>query len=119
MAGYVAAMTETTNPLPDDPGGATAMPEESTLSDGSSQLLDAGATGTEDGPAGIPANMAGVDKRGDDVPTATGAAADEQSDVASEADVLSPSDTSAPQTRSASAGETAASSELPAGREGR
>ncbi|HWH28662.1 MAG TPA: hypothetical protein VNU26_06810 [Mycobacteriales bacterium] len=112
-------MTETTNPLPDDPAGPTAMPEESTLVDGSDQLLDGGTTGTEDGPAGIPANLAGVDKKGDDVPTATGAPANEQTGVASEGDALSPSDSSAPQTRSASAGETAASSDLPAGREGR
>lgn len=113
-------MTETTNPLPSDPDGATAAtPQESTLVDGSDQLLDGGSAGTEDGPAGIPANLAGVDKRGDEVPTATGTASDEQTGVSSEADALSASDTSAPQTRSASAGETAASNELPASRGGR
>lgn len=107
-------MTETTNPLPSDPGGATAMPEESTLVDGSQALLDGGSTGTGEGPGGVPADLAGVDQRGDEVPTATGAAADEQTGVASEGDVLSPSDTSSPDTRSASAGETAAGDSLPA-----
>ncbi len=112
-------MTETTNPLPSDPGGATAMPQESTLVDGSDQLLDGGSAGTDDGPGGIPAALTGVDKRGDEVPTVTGGERDEQTGVSSEADVLSPADTSGPQTRSASAGETAAGSSLPAERGGR
>ena len=112
-------MTETTNPLPSDPGGPTAMPEESTLVDGSQQLLDGASTGTDEGPGGIPSALTGVDKRGDEVPTVTGGERDEQTGVSSDADALSPSDTSAPQTRSASTGETAASSDLPAGREGR
>lgn len=71
-------MTETTNPLPSDPGGATAAtPQESTLGDGSDQLLGGGSTG-------IPANLAGVDKRGDEAPTATGDPSDEQTGVSSE-----------------------------------
>jgi hypothetical protein len=61
-------MREITNPLPDDPGGASTMDEESTLVNGSQQLLDGGSTGTDEGPAGIPAALAGVDKAGDPVP---------------------------------------------------
>ena len=96
-------MTEITNPLPSDPGGASAQDQESSLVDGSSTMLDAGATGTDEGPAGIPAALAGVDKDGDEVappPAALPDADVQDTGPAAERDALSPSDTSAPQTAS-------------------
>lgn len=115
-------MTEITNPLPDDPGGASATNEESTTVDGSQQLLDGGSTGTDEGPAGIPAALAGVDKDGDEVPPPPAARpgdAGTATGPAEEDDLLSGSDTSSPLQTSSSRGETAASSELPAARQGR
>ena len=115
-------MTEITNPPSDQPAGASTMDEESTLPGGSSQMLDSGSTGTDDGPAGIPANLAGVDKAGDEVdtpPAAAGGGDPGGDGPGAEDDLLSPSDTSNPLRTSSSRGETAASSELPAAREGR
>ena len=106
-------MTEMTNPSPGDPGGASAMDERSQLVDGSQQLLDGGSTGTEEGPAGIPAALVGRDKDGDEV--APPPAARPDTDVpdtgpASEGDPLSPSDTAPPQQTSAGRGDSAAGS---------
>lgn len=115
-------MTETTNPLPDDPSGPTAMPEESSLVNGSQQLLDGASTGTDEGPAGIPAALVGQDKAGDDVappPAALPGDAPRGTGPAETDDPMSPSDTSNPLQSSSSRGETAASGDLPAGREGR
>ena len=115
-------MTEITNPLPDDPGGASTMNEESTTVNGSQQLLDGGSTGTDEGPAGVPASLAGVDKAGDEVPPPPAALpgdAGTSTGPAEEDDLLSGSDTSNPLETSSSRGETAASGDLPAGREGR
>lgn len=115
-------MTETTNPLPDDPSGPTAMPEESTLVGGSDQLLDGASTGTDEGPGGVPAALAGQDRDGDPVappPAAQPGDATTSTGPAETDDPLSPSDTSSPMDSSSSRGETAASSDLPAGREGR
>ena len=115
-------MTEITNPLPDDPSGASAMNEESTTVDGSQQLLDGGSTGTDEGPGGIPASLAGVDKAGDEVPPPPAALpgdAGTSTGPAEEDDLLSGSDTSSPLQTSSSRGESAASSELPAARDGR
>ena len=121
-SGYDACMTEITNPLPDDPGGASTMDEESLTVNGSQQLLDGGSTGTDEGPAGIPAALAGVDKAGDEAPPPPAAQpgdAGTSTGPAEEDDLLSGSDTSNPLQTSSSRGETAASSELPAAREGR
>ena len=52
-------MTEMT-PAPQDPAGPSAMDEGSTPGDGSGQLLDGGSTGTDDGPAGLPAALVGA-----------------------------------------------------------
>ena len=118
-------MTEMTNPSPQDPSGASAMPEDSSLVDGSQQLLDGGSSGTDDGPAGIPAALVGHDKDGDEVAappaarpagqtgdsTSTGPAEDD--------DPMSPSDTSDPLQVSSGRGESAASGDLPASRQGR
>ena len=115
-------MTEITNPLPDDPGGASTMNEESTMVNGSQQLLDGASTGTDEGPAGIPAALAGQDKDGDEVPPPPAALpgdAGTSTGPAEEGDLLSGSDTSSPLQTSSSRGETAASGELPAAREGR
>lgn len=115
-------MTETTNPLPGDPSGATAMPEESTLADGTQQLLDGGSTGTDEGPAGIPAALVGQDKSGDEVPPPPAAQpgdAPRSTGPAQTDDPMSPSDTSSPLETSSSRGETAASGDLAAGRDGR
>ena len=60
-------MTEMTNPAPSDPAGPSAMDEGSTLANGSEQLLDGGSTGTDEGPAGLPANLVGQDRDGDPV----------------------------------------------------
>jgi hypothetical protein len=110
-------MTETTNPLPDDPSGATAMPEESTLVNGSQQLLDGGATGTDEGPGGIPAALTGVDKRGDEVDPPPAARPD--GGPGGTDDLQSPADTSNPLQTSSSRGESAAPGSLPASHEGR
>jgi hypothetical protein len=115
-------MTETTNPLPDDPGGATAPDQENGLPGGSQQLLDGGSTGTDEGPAGIPAALTGVDKAGDEVPPPPAAQPGDatlSTGPGSEDELLSGTDTSSPLQTSSSRGETAASSELPAAREGR
>jgi hypothetical protein len=112
-------MTETTNPLPDDPSGATAMPEESTLVNGSQELLDAGATGTDEGPGGIPAALTGVDKRGDEVDPPPAARGTQSYGPAETDDPLSPADPSSPQATSSGRGDAAASNDLPASREGR
>jgi hypothetical protein len=115
-------MTEITNPLPDDPGGASTMNEESLPVNGSQQLLDGASTGTDEGPAGVPAALAGRDKAGDQVPPPPAALpgdAGASAGPGEEDDPLSPADTSSPLQTSSSRGETAASSELPAAREGR
>jgi hypothetical protein len=115
-------MTETTNPLPDDPSGATAMPEESVLADGSSELLDGASTGTDDGPGGVPAALTGVDKRGDAVPPPPAALpgdATRSTGPAEQDEQLSGSDTTSPAATSSSRGETAAASEIPAETDGR
>jgi hypothetical protein len=115
-------MTEITNPLPDDPAGASTMDEESVTVDGSQQLLDGGSTGTDEGPAGIPAALVGVDRDGDEVappPAALPGDAARSTGPAEEGDLLSGSDTSSPLQTSSSRGETAASGELPAERGGR
>ncbi len=115
-------MTEITNPLPHDPSGASATDEESLPADGSQQLLDGGSTGTDEGPAGIPSALTGVDRDGDPVappPAALPGDAGTSTGPAEEDDLLSGSDTSSPLQTSASRGETAASGDLPAGRQGR
>ena len=115
-------MTEITNPLPDDPGGASTMNEESTTVNGSQQLLDGGSTGTDEGPAGIPAALVGRDKDGDEVappPAALPGDAGTSTGPADEADPLSGTATTNPLQTSGGRGESAASSELPAAREGR
>ena len=115
-------MTEITSPHPDQPAGASALDEDSTTAGGSSQMLDSGSTGTDDGPAGIPANLAGVDKSGDpvaDPPGASSGDVGEGDGPGHEDDLLSPADSTNPLQTSSSRGETAASSELPAAREGR
>ena len=115
-------MTEMTHPTPDQPAGASAMDEGSTTSGGSQQLLDGGSTGTDDGPAGLPASLVGTDEDGDEVPPPPAAQPGEAGvspGPGAEDELLSPSDTSSPLQTSSSRGETAASSELPAAREGR
>jgi hypothetical protein len=115
-------MTEITNPLPDDPGGPSATDESSTSPDGSQQLLDGGSTGTDEGPAGIPAALVGTDREGDDVPPPPAALpgdAGTSSGPAQDSDPLSPADTASPQAVSSSRGETAASNDLPASHDGR
>lgn len=84
-------MTEMTNPSPSDPGGASAMPEDSTLVDGSASLLDGGSTGTEEGPGGVPAALVGHDRDGDEVAPPPAAGPD------SEPDARPAPDTSPPQ----------------------
>lgn len=103
-------MTEANNPSAADPSGPTAMPEESMLVDGTQQLLDGGSTGTDEGPAGIPAALVGHDKAGDEVappPAAQPGDATTSTGPAETDDPLSPSDTSSPQASSSSRGETA------------
>lgn len=118
-------MTEITNPLPQDPAGASTMAEDSSLVNGSQELLDGGATGTDDGPAGIPASLVGRDKDGDEVAPPPAARPDgptggsTSTGPAAQDDQLSPSDTANPLQVSAGRGESAASSELPAARQGR
>lgn len=92
-----------TNPTQGDPAGATA-PDESEAGGTSEQLLDAGSTGTDEGPAGLPASMVGRDRDGDpvDAPPAARPGTDPaDTGPATEDDPLSPSDTSAPQQSSA------------------
>jgi hypothetical protein len=115
-------MTEITNPLPDDPTGASAMDEESSLVNGSQQLLDGASTGTDAGPGGVPADLAGVDKDGDEVPPPPAARpgdAGTSTGPAEEDELLSGSDTSSPLQTSSSRGESAAASEIPTERGGR
>lgn len=118
-------MTEITNPMPEDPAGPSAMDESSTPVGGSEQLLDGASTGTDEGPAGIPAVLVGHDRDGDEVPPPPAARPDGQSGgttsagPAEQADPLSPADTSTPSATSAGRGESAASGELPAERGGR
>ena len=118
-------MTQTTNPTPEDPAGPTAPDESSALVGGSQQLLDAGSTGTDEGPAGIPEALVGRDRDGEPVPPppaarpdgATGGA--RSAGPAEEADLLSPADTATPSQVSAGRGETAAGGDLPAEHSGR
>ena len=115
-------MTEITNPLPDDPAGPSAPDESSLPPGGAESLLDGGSTGTDEGPDGIPASLAGRDKAGDEVappPAAQAGDAGTSTGPAEEDDLLSGSDTSTPAQTSAGRGETAASGELPAERGGR
>ena len=118
-------MTEITNPLPQDPSGASAMDESSTLASGSEQLLDGGSTGTDEGPAGLPPSMVGHDRDGDPVPPPPAAQPDgatggtTSTGPGEEGDLLSPADSSTPAHVSASRGDTAMSNELPAERTGR
>ena len=118
-------MTEITNPLPEDPSGPSAMDEGSTLAGGSEQLLDGGSTGTDEGPAGLPAALVGHDKDGDPVPPPPAAQPDgatggtTSTGPGEEADPLSPADTSTPSSVSAGRGDSAMGRELPAERTGR
>ena len=115
-------MTEMTNPAPEDPAGASAMDEGSTLASGSEQLLDGGSTGTDEGPAGIPAALAGRDKDGDPVDPPPAARPDgptggtTSTGPADEGDPLSPSDTSTPSQASAGRSESASGSPTGEGR---
>ena len=115
-------MTEITNPLPQDPPGASTVNERSTLPSGSEQLLDGGSTGTDDGPAGLPASLVGHDKDGDPVPPPPAARPDGQSGgitstgPGEEADPLSPADTSTPAHVSAGRSESASGTPLGDGR---
>ena len=114
-------MTEITNPLPDDPSGASATDEESLPVDGSS-MLDGGSTGTDEGPGGIPAALVGEDRDGDPVPPPPAALpgdAGTSSGPGEEDDPLSPADTSAPMQVSGGRSETAASGTLPQEHDGR
>jgi hypothetical protein len=103
-------MTEITNPLPSDPSGASTTEGESTTVNGAQSLLDAGSTGTEEGPGGIPASLVGQDKAGDDVdpPAAAQQGTDPGGNISSDNDAMSPVDTGSPQANSAGRGETAA-----------
>ena len=105
-------MTEITNPLPGDPGGASAQEQESVPPSGAESLLDGGATGTDEGPGGIPAALAGRDKAGDEVdppPAAQPGDAGSGSRASSDDDALNPADTGSPQATSAGRGESASS----------
>jgi hypothetical protein len=104
-------MTEITNPLPSDPGGASAQEQESVPPSGAESLLDGGSTGTDDGPGGIPAALVGRDKAGDEVdaPRAATSGADIPDYASAEDDALSPADTGSPQANSAGRGESASS----------
>jgi hypothetical protein len=106
-------MTEITNPLPSDPSGASTTEGESTTVNGAQSLLDAGATGTEEGPGGIPAALVGHDKAGDEVarPAAAQPGTDPGGDISSDNDAMSPADTGSPQANSAGRGESAAGSQ--------
>jgi hypothetical protein len=104
-------MTEITNPLPSDPSGASTTEGESTTVNGSEALLDGGATGTDEGPGGIPASLVGHDKAGDEVdpPAAARAGSDVPDYASAEDDAQSPADTGSPQGTSAGRGESASS----------
>ncbi len=102
-------MTEMKNPVPDGPGGPSAMNEESRLAD-SEQMLDGGSSGTDEGPAGLPANMVGEDKDGDPVATPPAATDDSGTDVTEQDDALSPSDQNSPSASSAGRSESASGS---------
>ena len=124
-AGYPPGMTEITNPLPADRSGAAAAAQDSHLVDGSPSLVDGGSTGTDEGPAGIPAALVGHDRDGDEVGPPPAALPDGPTGgstgtgPAEDADTLSPSDTGSPLTASPGRGESAAGDDVPAGREGR
>ncbi len=111
-----------TNPSPSDPSGASTMDEGSTLAGGSEQLLDGGSTGTDEGPAGLPAALVGEDRDGDPVGPPPAAQADgstggtTSTGPAEESDPLSPSDTSTPSAVSAGSSESASGSPLGEGR---
>ena len=115
-------MTEMTNPPPQDPAGASAMDEGSTLASGSEQLLDGGSTGTDEGPAGLPPSLVGRDKDGDPVGPPPAAQPDgatggtTSTGPAEEGDALSPSDTSTPSPTSAGRSDSASGSPLSEGR---
>jgi hypothetical protein len=115
-------MTEMTNPAPSDPAGPSAMDEASTLAGGSEQLLDGGSTGTDEGPAGLPASLVGHDRDGDPVDAPPAARPDgpeagsTSTGPAEEADPLSPSDTSTPSQVSAGRSDSASGSPLGDGR---
>ena len=115
-------MTEITNPLPQDPSGASTLDERSTVASGSEQLLDGGSTGTDEGPAGLPASLVGQDKDGDPVGPPPAALPDGQSGGTTstgpgeEADPLSPADTSTPAHVSAGRGDSASGTSLGDGR---
>jgi hypothetical protein len=117
-------MTEITDPLPQDPSGPSTVDQESTLVNGSQQLLDAGSTGTDEGPAGIPAALLGRDRAGDEVPPPPAALPDGQTGgttsigPAEDADPLSPADTASPLQESAGRGESTMGNPLPSGRDG-
>jgi hypothetical protein len=115
-------MTEITNPLPDDPQGASTTNEESLPVNGSQELLDGGSTGTDEGPAGIPAALVGRDKAGDEVPPPPAAqpgGLERDRGPGEEGDPLSPADTSNPIQTSAGRGDSAAPAQLPQAHEGR
>ena len=110
-----------TNPPPSDPAGASAMDEGSTLAGGSEQLLDGGSTGTDEGPAGIPAALVGHDRDGDpvDAPPAArpdGVGGATSTGPAEEAGPLSPTGTSTPAHVSAGRSDSASGSPLGDGR---
>ena len=115
-------MTEMTNPAPEDPAGPSAMDESSSLAGGSEQLLDGGSTGTDEGPAGLPASLVGHDKDGDPVDAPPAARPDgstggtTSTGPAEEADRLSPTDTSTPSASSAGRSDSAAGTPLGDGR---
>jgi hypothetical protein len=114
-------MTQTTPP-PDDPAGPSAPDEQSLSGDGAGSLLDGGSTGTDDGPGGVPAALAGQDRDGDPVPPPPAALpgdAGTSSGLAEEGDSLSPADTTSPSRVSAGRSETAASGDLPLEHDGR
>ena len=115
-------MTEITNPLPEDPSGASTVNEESTTVGGAQSMLDGGSTGTDEGPGGIPASLVGEDKDGDEVPPPPAALpgdAGQSTGPAQTDDPMSPTDTNSPNAVSAGRGDSASSSSLPASREGR
>ena len=115
-------MTEMTTPGPSDPAGPSAMDEGSTLAHGSEQLLDGGSTGTDEGPAGLPANLVGQDRDGDPVGPPPAAEPDgarggtTSTGPAEEADPLSPTDTSTPSQKSAGRSDSASGTPLGDGR---
>jgi hypothetical protein len=111
-----------TNPTPQDPSGPSAPDEAALSTGGSEQLLDGGSTGTDEGPAGLPASMVGQDRDGDPVEAPPAARPDGSSGgttgtgPAEDADPLSPSDTSTPSQASAGRSDSAAGTPLGEGR---